>query len=119
MQLGSISKMISSTHEAPSRNGFTVPVSLQIGTRVICTTTLLDSEATPCFMDVLFGHTHSIPKVVKTKPIPIEIIDRQPLLSCAIIEETIPLELIMGSHRETITFDLDSSPRHPVILGLS
>ena len=71
------------------------------------------------FYGLLFGHTHSIPKVVKTKPIPIEIIDRQPLLSCAIIEETIPLELIMGSHREIITFDLMSSPQHLVILGLA
>ena len=94
-------------------------MSLQIGTRVIYTTALLDSGATTCFMDVLFGHTHSIPKVVKTKPIPIEVIDRRPLLSGVIIEETIPLELIMGSHRETITFDLISSPRHLVILGLS
>ena len=71
---------------------------------MIGTTTLLDSGATPCFMDVLFGYTHSIPKVVKTKPILVEVIDRQALLSGAIIEETIPLELIMGSHREMITF---------------
>ena len=107
MQLGSINQMINSTHEAPSQNG------LQIGTQVICTTALLDSGATMCFMDVLFGHTHSIPKVVKTKPIPVKVINRQPLLSGAIIEETIPLELIMESHREMITFDLISSPRHP------
>ena len=68
---------------------------------------------------MLFIHTHSISKVIKTKPIPVEVIDGLPLLLGAIIEETIPLELIMGSHRETITFDLDSSPRHPVIIGLS
>ena len=52
--------MISSSHEAQSRNGFTIPVSLHIGTRVIRTNTILDSGATTCFMDVLFGHTHSI-----------------------------------------------------------
>ena len=56
-------------------------------------------------MDVLFGHAHSILKVVKTKPILVEVIDKQALLSGAmIIEKTIPLELIMGSHREMITF---------------
>ena len=70
-------------------------------------------------MDVLFGHTHSINMVIKTKTIPVEVIDGQPLLSGAIIEETIPLELIMGSHREIITFDLMSSPQHLVILGLA
>ena len=102
MQLGSISQMINSTHEAPSRNGFTVPVNLQIGTRVICTTTLLDFGATTCFMDVLFGHTHYIPKGSKTKPISVKVIDKRPLLSGAIIEETIPLELTMGSHLESI-----------------
>ena len=85
MQLGSINQMISSTHEVPSRNRFTVPMSLQIGTQVISTTALLDSKATMCFIDVLFGHTHSIPKVIKTKPIPVEVIDGRPLL-----EETIP-----------------------------
>ena len=82
MQLGSISQMINSIHEAPSRNGFRVPVSLQIGTRVIRTTTLLDSGATTCFMDVLFGHIHSIAKVVKTKPIPVDLISfpRHPVM---------------------------------------
>ena len=71
------------------------------------------------FYGLLFGHTHSIPKVVKTKPIPVKVINRQPLLSGVIIEETIPLELIIGSHREMIAFYLISSPRHLVILGLS
>ena len=67
---------------------------------MIHTTTLLDFGATTCFMDVLFGDTHSILKVVKTKPIPVEVIDGLPLLSGAIIEETIPLELIVGYHQE-------------------
>ena len=86
---------------------------------MICTTALLDSGATTCFMDVLFGHTHSINMVIKTKTIPVEVIDGQPLLSGAIIEETIPIELIMEYYREMIAFDLISSPNHPVILGLS
>ena len=68
-------------------------------------------------MDMLFGHTHSIPKVVKTKLIPVEVIDERPLR--AIIEETIPLALIMGSHRETMTFNLICSPQNRVILWLS
>ena len=70
-------------------------------------------------MDVLFGHTHSMSKVIKTNPIPVEVIDGRLLLSSAIIEETIPLELIMGSHQEMIVFDLISSHWHLVILGLS
>ena len=67
----------------------------------------------------LWLDTHSINKVVKTKPIPVEFIDGRPLLSGAIIEETIPIELIMEYYREMIAFDLISSPNHPVILGLS
>ena len=39
-------------------------------------------------------------------------------MSGAIIEETNPLELIVGSHREKIVLNLMSSPQHPVILGL-
>ena len=58
------------------------------------------------------------PKVAKIMPIPVEVIDEQPLLLSAIIEGTIPL-LIVGSHRETISFDIIYSPRHPIILGLS
>ena len=96
-----------------------VPVSLQIGTWVICTIALFNFGATTYFMDVLFGHTHSIPKVVKTKPIPVKVIDGRPLLLGTIIEETIPLELIMGSHWEMIAFDLIYYHKHPVILGLS
>ena len=80
---------------------------------------ILDSGATTCFLDEIFSHTHSIPKLANIKPIPIEVIDERPLLSAAITQGTTPLELIVGSHRETIAFDLISSPRHPVILGLS
>mgnify|MGYP000715813627 CR=1 FL=1 len=86
---------------------------------MIHTTALFDSGATTCFMDMLFGHTHSIPNLVKTKPTPIEVINKRPLLSGAIIEETIPLELIVGSHWETIAFDLISSPHQPFFLRLS
>ena len=107
MQLGSIGQMIRSTHEAPSRNCFIVPVSLQIETNLgDMHTALLYFGSTTCFMDVLFGHTHSIPEVVKTKLIQVEVLDGKSLLSGAIIEETIACDLIC-------------SPRHPVILGLS
>ena len=96
-----------------------VPVTLQVGARVIHTNALLDSGATTCFMDMVFARTHSIPKIKKEKAIPVEVIDGRPLSSGAITEGTISLELIVGSHREEIAFDLISSPRHPIILGLS
>ena len=119
--MGSISQMINSIHEVPSRNGFTVPMSLKIGTWVICTIALFNFGATTYFMDVLFGHTHSIPKVVKTKPIPIEVIDKRPLLSGAIIEEMIPLELInnrisLGNDRVRSNFFPSTSYHSRVVL---
>ena len=116
MQLGSIKSSIGKTL---SRNGFQIPVSLQVGSQVIHTYALLDSGATTCFMDELFAHTHSIPRVAQAKPIPVEVIDGRPLVSGAITEGTTPLQLMVGSHSEVITFCLISSPRHPIILGLS
>ena len=65
---------------------------------MIWTTALLVSDATTCFMDVLIGHTQSIPKVVKTMPILIEVIHGRPLMSGASVEETIPLELSIASY---------------------
>ena len=79
---------------------------------MIRTNALLDSGATICFMDERFAHTHSFPKITKTKPIPIGVIDGEPLLLGAITEGTTPLELIVGLHREMIALDLISSPRH-------
>jgi hypothetical protein len=98
---------------------FLVPVLLQVGGWVIFTNALLNIGATTCFMDMLFAHTHSFQTVMKKKPILVEGIDRRLLSSGAITEETTPLELIVGSHLNVITFDLISSPRHAVILGLS
>ena len=119
MQLGSISREDSPIHIAPCQNGFLVPVLLEVKAKVICIDALLDSGATTCFMDIFFARTHSIPRVKKTKQIPVEAIDGRLLSSGVITEETTSLELTVGSHREVITFDLISSPRHPVILGLS
>ena len=116
MQLGSIKSSIGKTL---SRNVFQIRVSLQVGSQVIHTYALLDSGATTCFMDELFAHTHSIPRVAQAKPIPVEVIDGRPLVSGAITEGTTPLQLMVGSHSEVITFCLISSPRHPIILGLS
>ena len=70
-------------------------------------------------MGELFAYTHSVPKIAKTKPIAIEVIDGRPLLFGAITEGMIPLELIVGSNRETIALDIISSPWHPIILKLS
>ena len=78
-------------HYGHQQNGFVVRVILHVGSRVIDTTALLDSRATTYFMDMLFARTYSIPKATKTKPVPIEVIDKLLLLLGAITKGTTPL----------------------------
>lgn len=102
-----------------SSGSFTLPITLRFGSTILHATALLDSGASSCFLDITFARSSRIPVVAKKKPIPVEVIDGRPLSSGAITEATSPLILTVGSHLEEISFYLITSPRHPVILGLS
>jgi hypothetical protein len=50
---------------------------------------------------------------------PIEVNDGQNLSSKPIIHETKPLDITIGSHTNKVVFNVISSPRNHVIIGLS
>ena len=102
-----------------STTSFTLPITLQCGSTTLKTKALLDSGATSCFIDIVFARTHNIPSNKINLPIPVEVIDGRTLSSGAITDTTIPLRLQIGDHQEEIIFNLITSPRHPIILGLS
>ena len=102
-----------------STTSFTLPITLQCGSTTLKTKALLDSGATSCFIDIVFARTHNIPSNKINLPILVEVIDGRTLSSCAITYTTIPLRLQIRDHQEEIIFNLITSPRHPIILGLS
>lgn len=101
-----------------STNNFTTPVTLQLN-RPISTEALLDSGASACFMDADFARAHSIPLVTKEEPLKIEVIDGREIASGIVNEETVPVKLRIAEQEEQLTFNVISSPHHPLILGLS
>ena len=70
-------------------------------------------------MDEMFVRKHKFPVVRLSKPIPVEAIDKRMLSSGAVTKATVPLIWELGDHQEVLTFYVITSPRHPVILGLS
>lgn len=69
------------------------------------------------FVDVDFCKKHSIPLVEKTSPIEVETVDGSPISSGKITHQTVPLQMVINSHRENISLDVIISPNQPVILG--
>ncbi len=79
---------------------------------------LLDAGANSCFMDRDFTQLHKISLVKLSCPISIVVIDGNPIASGKIIEESEPIRLVLGSFSCVISFNIFSSPEHPIILGL-
>jgi hypothetical protein len=55
----------------------------------------------------------------KNTPVSVEIIDGQSLSLGLIIHKTKPLDVTIGSHTNKVVFNVISSPRNPIIIGLS
>ena len=102
-----------------STNDFSFEVTLCFQSISIQSLALLDSGATTCFMDETFVRKHNFPVVRLSKPIPVEAIDGRMLSSSIVTKATVPLILQLGTHQEALSFYLITSPRHPIILGLS
>ena len=79
---------------------------------------LLDSGANSCFMDKEFALSEKI--LLKNLPCPasVVVIDGRPISSGNIVEESEPIRVVLGSFACMISFNIISSPEHPVILGL-
>ena len=88
-----------SAHHVPC---FTIPLSF--GPQKLGTLALLDSGASACFLDEEFAKHHNIPLVQKAKPIHVEVIDGQPLLSGSVTHKSEPIEVAFKGHNSHVVF---------------
>ncbi len=78
-----------------------------------------DYGASTCFMDKELVWQYKLTLVEKNTPMLFEVIDGQNLLSEPITHETKPLDVTIGSHTSKVVFNVISSPRNLVNIGLS
>jgi hypothetical protein len=67
---------------------------------------LFDTKASKCFMGKDFALKHSLELIGKVHPAPVEVIDRRPLTSQNMIEETQSLEIMLGDQLSHIAFNI-------------
>ena len=80
---------------------------------------LLNFGEFTCFIDKSFVHSHNIPTICTSQPISIEAINGQVPSSEAVNKAMIPLVLQVSVYQEELTFYLITTPRHPIVFGLS
>jgi hypothetical protein len=69
-------------------------------------------------MDKDFALKYSLELIGKAHPAPVEVIDGWPLTSGNVMEETQPLEVMLGDQVSHVVFNIIQCPTNPVILGL-
>ena len=79
---------------------------------------LLDSGANSCFMDQNFAQASQISLRKLSCPASVVVIDGRPIASGNIVEESEPIQVVLGSFVCVISFNIISSPEHPIVLGL-
>ena len=94
-------------------------ISLSLGPQKQKTLALLDLGASTCFLDEEFAKRHKIRLVQKSKPVHVEVIDGQSLLSGSITHESEPIEVAFKDHSSYVVFNIIRTPSSLVILGLS
>ena len=67
---------------------------------------LLNSETFVCFINKNFATKHNIVLVKKGHLAPIKVIDGRPLALGNVVEETKPLEIILGNHISHVVFNI-------------
>jgi hypothetical protein len=80
--------------------------------------TLLNTAASACFMDKDFALKHSLELIGKAHPALVAVIDGRPLASGNVMEETQPLEVILGDQVSHVVFNIIQCLANPMILGL-
>lgn len=96
-----------------------LPVRIVVDGVVRSTFALLDSGATNSFIDMAFASSVCIPLRSKAVPRALSVIDGRPIASGAITHETLPFQLDIGSHSESLVLDVTSLGQYPIILGIS
>ena len=79
---------------------------------------LLDSGANICFIDQNFAQASQISLRKLPVPTSVVVIDGRPIASGNIIEESEPIQVVLGSFVCVVSFNIISSPEHPIVLGL-
>jgi hypothetical protein len=67
---------------------------------------LLDTGASACFMDKDFAMKHSLELIGKAHPAHVEVIDGRHLASENVMEETQPLEVVLGDQVCHVVFNI-------------
>ena len=79
---------------------------------------LLDSGANSCFMDKNFAQPHQISLRKLPCPASVVVIDGRPIASGKIVEESEPISVVLDNFTCVVSFNIISSPEHPIVLGL-
>lgn len=107
--------------EPPCENHFILPVSISFGSSILSTTAMIDCGATSNFIDSSFVSKHFIPIKTKSIPIPLNVIDGEPISSGPILSHTIPLSLSISfdsfSHSEILPLNVIAMS-FPIVLGI-
>ena len=78
---------------------------------------LLDSGANSCFMDRNFAQASQISLRKLPCPASVVVIDGRPIASGNFVEESEPIQVVLGSFVCVVSFNIISSPEHPIVLG--
>jgi hypothetical protein len=79
---------------------------------------LLDTGAFACFMNKDFAQKHGLELIGKAHPALVEVIDGRPLISGNMMEETQPLEVMLGDQVSHVVFNIIQCPANLVVLEL-
>jgi len=96
-----------------------IPIKLQFRSLTITIYALIDSGATSTFIDADLVRKHQIPLHELSLPLVLEVVDGRQISSGNITHETTSMQLLIGQHRESITFNVTRLGHYPVILGIS
>ena len=102
---------------------FLIPISFRFvsasNSLFVATTAMLDSGASSCFIDSSFASSHNFPFVTKKSPVPVQVIDGQPISSGPITSHTAIVKMTIEgtNHSEDISFNVISMS-YPVVLGI-
>lgn len=103
---------VSATH-------LTLLISFQLLEREVPVTTIVDSGAYSCFIDLTFATQHLFLLRSKVQGLSVFLADGSSIKSRPVTQETLPLPVLTTSqHKEILSLDAIASPLFPVILGL-
>ena len=101
-----------------STQHLTFPVKINFQSRAIDTYIMIDSGATGSFIDHKFINQHNIPVIQKDAPVSLSVIDGRSISSGAVTHNTIPLNLKILDHEESMSLDVTHLGNYPIILGI-